>query len=61
MVANKKPWYKRKTTWAGVAAIVTGGIGGFVTGTIDTATAIQTIIGGFTVIFGRDAIEGLKE
>lgn len=45
---------KQKSTWAGIAAIATG-IGMVVGGNLDTG--IQTVIGGISVIFMRQAIE----
>jgi hypothetical protein len=60
MATKKKPWYKQKTTWTGVAAILAGGAG-IATGSMDSSAAIQTIIGGLALIFGRDAIESLKQ
>lgn len=59
-MATKKKWYQQKTTWVGVAAIASGAAG-FLSGQIDVGTAIQTVIGGFAAIFGRQAIEGMKE
>ena len=59
MATKKKPWYLQKTLWTGVAAIIAGGAG-LATGNMDSGTAIQTILGGIAVIFGREAIEGLK-
>lgn len=56
-MSAKKKWYQQKTLWTGLAAI-TGGIAGIVTGQIDTATGVQTIIGGFAVIFLRQAVNG---
>ncbi len=50
-----KPWYRRKTLWAGVALIVTG-IGEIVT-TQDYQAGLTTIVSGLAVIFVRDAIE----
>ena len=47
-------WLKQKSTWAGIGAIATG-VGMLVTGG-DTAVGVQTIIGGFAVIFLREAI-----
>jgi len=53
----KKSWWRRKTTWAGLAMIGTG-VGRGVAG--DIAGAIQTGILGLGMIFGREAIESLK-
>lgn len=43
----------QRSTWAGIAAIGTGGVL-IATGNIDTG--VQTIIGGFAIIFIREAI-----
>lgn len=59
MATIKKKWYQRKTTWTGIAAIVGAGVG-MTTGAIDIKTGVQTIVGGFALIFMRDAIEGIK-
>lgn len=58
-MAARKPWYAQVTTWTGVIAVIAGA-GGLVTGTMDSGTAIQTILGGIAVIFGRKAIEEVK-
>ena len=55
MAGKKERWYQCKTTWAGIGAIVGAGIGMF-TGTVDIQTGVQTIAGGFGLIFLRDAI-----
>jgi hypothetical protein len=46
---------KQKSTWAGIAAIGTGAVL-LING--DTTTGVQTIIGGLSVIFIREAIAG---
>lgn len=56
MAAQKKKWYQQMSFWTGITAIATGA-GGLATATMDPATAIQTIIGGFAVIFVRRAVE----
>lgn len=50
-----KELLKSKTAWTGLAAIVSAA-GGFFTGTIDAATAMQTAITGLVAIFLRDAM-----
>ena len=54
-----KSWYKQKTTWTCLIAVATG-VGGIVTGSMDTTTAIQTILAGFAGIFMRQAVDGGK-
>ncbi len=54
-----KKRYQQKSFWAGIAGIVAG-VAGIATKTMDVATAVQTIVGGFAVIFIRDAIESTK-
>jgi hypothetical protein len=46
-------WLKNKTTWTGIAAIGAGAVLIY-NGNIDTG--VQTIIGGFGLIFIRQAI-----
>lgn len=46
-------WLKQKSTWAGISAI---GAGGVLIATGDLQSGVQTIIGGFAVIFLREAI-----
>ena len=53
-MASKK-WHTQKSFWAGITAII-GGVAGIATKTVDIATGVQTIIGGFAIIFLRDAI-----
>ena len=55
-----KPWYKQKTTWTAIAAVV-GSVGGMLTGTLDPVTGIQTIIGACGGLFIRQAIEDVKK
>jgi len=55
----KKQWYKQKTTWTGISGVVTG-VAGFMTGTLDPASAIQTIIVSLMGVFMRQGIEGVK-
>lgn len=50
-----KPWYKQKTTWTCLVAVATG-VGGLVTQSMDTTTAIQTILAGFGGLFMRQAV-----
>lgn len=50
-----KPWYKRKTVWAGVVLIITG-IGQIVA-EADTSNGIRTIAEGAALIFLRSAVE----
>ena len=52
-----RQWYKQKTTWTGLSAVIAGA-GGLVTGQMDVATGIQTIIGGLGLIFLRQATSG---
>jgi hypothetical protein len=59
MATKKKRWYEQMSFWTGITAIATGA-GGLATQTMDMATAIQTIIGGFAVIFVRRAVEEAK-
>lgn len=47
-----KPWYKSKTTWTGIGAVVTAA-SGFFTGGLTAAAAIQTAFTGLIGIFLR--------
>lgn len=46
---------KQKSFWLGIATIG-GAVTGILTHQIDISTGVQTIIGGFAIIFLRDAI-----
>lgn len=46
---------KTKSFWTGISAVVIGA-GGFFTGAMSPVEAIQTVLGGFAVIFIRDGI-----
>jgi hypothetical protein len=48
-------WYKQKTTWTGIAAVVSA-VGGFFTGTMDLNTSIQIGLTGLIGIFLRQGI-----
>ena len=52
---NKKI-LKSKTVWTGIAAIVAS-VGGYMTGSMDMATAIQTGVGALMGIFLRMSVE----
>jgi len=59
MIVTTIPWHKQKTTWAGIAAIVAA-VGGFTTGTLPAAAAIQMAVTGLIGIFLRQGIEKTK-
>jgi hypothetical protein len=50
------PWYKQKTTWTAITAIM-GSIAGYLTGEISIALAIGGALAGLTTIFARQGIE----
>lgn len=54
-----KKWYRQKTVWTGVTAIV-GGVAGYLTGSLDLVGAFQTVIGGAGMIFLRQGVEKNK-
>ena len=54
-----KKWFQQKTTLLGIGTIL-GSVGGYLAGTVDPMTAIQGVIGGFAMIFMRQAVEGVK-
>jgi len=56
---DKKPWYKQKTTWTAIAAVV-GAVGGMLTGMVDPVTGIQSIVGAMGITFLRQGIENSK-
>ena len=59
MIVTTIPWYRQKTTWVGVAAIV-GAAGGLATGTLQAAAAIQMVVTGLIGIFLRQGVEKTK-
>ena len=50
-----KKWYKSLTFWTAVTSIA-GTVAGMATGTIDSATGMQTIVGCVIAIFLRKGI-----
>lgn len=48
-----------KSNWTGMGMIL-GGVVGLQSGTIEPFNASQMIVGGFALIFVKDAIEGKK-
>ena len=50
------PWYRQKTTWTAIAAIL-GAVAAYFIGEIDLGSAIGTAIAALAVIFGRQGIE----
>lgn len=56
---QKKPWYKQKTTWTGIIAIVAAAVGA-ATGTMPIAMAVQTGLTGLIGIFLRQGVEATK-
>ncbi|MBW1939203.1 MAG: hypothetical protein JRI67_10660 [Deltaproteobacteria bacterium] len=54
-----KPWYKRKTTWAGIATIATATLPVFGVPP-HIVKGVLAIIGGLALIFVREAIENTK-
>lgn len=57
--SGKKKWYKSKTIWTGVTAVVTA-FGAYSMGEITIMQLIMACFGALTVIFFRSGIEGLK-
>jgi len=57
---NKTPWYRQKTTWTGIAAIVAGA-GGISTGEMDMSVGLNMIAAGLIAIFLRQGIEKAKQ
>ena len=57
---DKKPWYMRKTTWTGVAIIVTTALPQFGV-PAKIVQGIYAIIGGMALIFLRESIESAKK
>jgi len=53
------PWYKQKTTWSGIGAIIVA-VGGIVSGTIEVQTAIEMIVTALLAIFLRQGVEKSK-
>ena len=50
------PWFKQKTTWTAITGIVAS-IAGYFTNEISLVGMIYSVLGGLTVIFGRQGIE----
>ena len=48
-------WYRQKTTWTGIAGLVSA-IGGYLSGTLDAASAIQLGTTALVAIFLRQAV-----
>lgn len=55
IVMKNKQMVHSKTFWTGLAGVVSA-VGGYMTGTMDPGTAIQTAIGSLTAIFLRSGI-----
>jgi hypothetical protein len=51
-------WLKQKTTWTGLTAIAVGALLIY-KGNLNEG--VQTVIGGFGLIFVREAIAGIKK
>lgn len=56
---NTTPWYRQKTTWAGIGGMITAASGYF-TGTLNPAEAIQLFFTSLVGVFLRQGIEKLK-
>lgn len=50
------PWYKQKTTWAGIAGVITA-VGGFFMGELTMSPAIQLFFTSLIGIFLRFGVE----
>ncbi|MBW2075894.1 MAG: hypothetical protein JRI58_14340 [Deltaproteobacteria bacterium] len=55
----KKSMWRSKTTWTGIAGLVTAA-GGFLTGTLPLAQAIQLAVTALIGVFLRQGVENLK-
>jgi len=55
----KKSMWRSKTTWTGIAGLVTAA-GGFLTGTLPLAQAIQLAVTALIGVFLRSGVENLK-
>lgn len=53
------PWYRQKTTWSVLGAIVATA-GGYAMGEIGLVTAIGAILGELALVFARQGIEKIK-
>jgi len=58
MITNV-PFYKQKTTWTAIAAMVTAA-GAYFTGEVQLQTVIETIFGSAMIIFMRQGVEKSK-
>ena len=59
MPYNTKPWFRQKTTWTGIAGVVTA-VGGFLTGAISAAEALQLGFMSLIGVFLRQGVESTK-
>ena len=50
------PWYKQKTTWTGIAGLISA-IGGYASGSMDHQSAVQLGVTALVAIFLRQAVE----
>lgn len=58
-MADKKVWYRQKTTWTAVTTIL-GALGSVLTGVIAPVQAVQLAAPALMAIFLRQGIEGKK-
>ena len=55
----KKPWYRSKTVWTGIVAIITS-LGGYLCGEITAVELLRAVFSALMVIFFRIGVEDLK-
>lgn len=52
-------WYRQKTTWTGIGAIITA-VSAYLTGSIELSAAIQAAFAGLMVIFLRQGVAKIE-
>ena len=50
------PWFRQKTSWTAIAALITA-LGGYFGGEIGLPALIASVFGALAIIFGRQGIE----
>ena len=51
----RKPWYRSKTVWAGIASVLSG-VSGYATGEMGAPQALQLVFTGLIAVFLRSGI-----
>lgn len=57
---QKIPWFKQKTTWAGITAVIAA-VAAYMTGQASLFGAIGTALTALTGVFVRQGVEKIKD